>query len=138
MNCPGCGYDPELVVVKRYEFTIPLKWYSQNELRSNTRNNRKYKSVRDKYIVKVGTHGCGVLPADTYRRVYLTRLFANRCRPYDYGNLVGGGKPILDALVWNGLLIDDSPSYVDEYYFQEKNPTGTHAVRVVIEDVRKA
>lgn len=49
------------------------------------------------------------------------------CRPYllDTDNLIGGIKPLRDALVDMELIIDDSPKYADFSYFQkvdEKNP----------------
>jgi len=37
----------------------------------------------------------------------------------DYGNHVGGCKPLLDALVIEGLLWDDAPRWLADFYHQE-------------------
>lgn len=50
----------------------------------------------------------------------------------DYGNLVGGCKPVLDALVRVGLLVDDSPKWVTEAYQQETHPQGVGATDIFI------
>ncbi len=49
------------------------------------------------------------------RRVHVVRYGA---RTLDYGNLVGGFKPILDALRMQGMLVDDCPRWVEERYEQ--------------------
>lgn len=60
-------------------------------------------------------------PAKERRRVTITRHSPGQC---DYGNLVGGCKGLLDVLVEVGLLVDDSPEWVEEVYFQAKAPKG--------------
>lgn len=47
--------------------------------------------------------------------VEVTRMGA---RELDYGNLVGGCKPVIDAIVREGLLYDDSPTWLIEDYRQ--------------------
>ena len=39
-------------------------------------------------------------------------------RKYDYDNLVGGAKILVDALVREGFIYDDSPLYVKTRYSQ--------------------
>jgi hypothetical protein len=51
-------------------------------------------------------------------------------RMLDYGNLVGGCKPVLDALVREGVIRDDSPRWVAEQYNQDKAPRGVEATRL--------
>ena len=41
-------------------------------------------------------------------------------RSLDYDNFIGGCKPLLDALVREGLLFDDSPQWLEAEYRQEK------------------
>lgn len=62
------------------------------------------------------------------RRLVITRHSAGEL---DYGNLVGGCKPLVDALVREGLLYDDSPKWLDESYLQAKTTKGRG--RVVVE-----
>ncbi len=40
----------------------------------------------------------------------------------DYGNLVGGCKPLLDCFVDSELLVDDSPKWCKESYGQTVDP----------------
>lgn len=44
-----------------------------------------------------------------------------RCgvRQLDKGNLIGGCKSLLDALVKGGLFVDDSPRWIDDHYDQK-------------------
>lgn len=51
-------------------------------------------------------------------------------RDMDYGNLVGGCKPVLDALVKVGVLYDDAPKWVREHYDQERVPRGRERTRL--------
>jgi hypothetical protein len=48
----------------------------------------------------------------------------------DYGNLVGGGKACLDAIVLEGLLHDDSPRWVKEVYHQERWCRGAESTHI--------
>lgn len=49
------------------------------------------------------------------RRMHLTRIGA---RLLDEDNLSGGAKPIVDALVREGYLVDDSPEHAELVYSQ--------------------
>ena len=63
--------------------------------------------------------------ASTPRQVVITRIGP---RVLDHDNLVGGCKPILDALVRGRWLVDDSPDWVTVEYRQERakgRPTAT-------------
>lgn len=84
--------------------------------------------IRDLYfMVKSG----GVTEADGRRVVRITRDFAGRCRKMDYGNLVGGLKPVVDAMQREiggksrpikgaGIIIDDSPDRFIGIYEQRR------------------
>jgi len=54
----------------------------------------------------------------------VVRIIRYSKRTLDYGNLVGGAKPVLDALVREGVIHDDSPRWVHELYLQERARTG--------------
>ena len=47
-----------------------------------------------------------------------TRIYAGRQRPLDYGNLVGGAKPLPDALIVAGIIVDDDPKHFKAQYEQ--------------------
>ena len=88
------------------------------------------------------------------RRLVLTRVMGKGQREYDFGNLVGGCKAIVDAMLPSkpprevlekgkrvlkagvpgaGLIYDDSPAWVDVTYRQER---GAQAGCIIeIEDV---
>ena len=59
------------------------------------------------------------------RCVKITRYSS---RKLDYGNLVGGCKPLLDALKHAKLIVDDSPDWIADSYKQEKGKPKTIAV----------
>jgi hypothetical protein len=48
----------------------------------------------------------------------VTRVYSGRERERDYVNLVGGCKAVVDALVLEGLLVDDAPKFVTDEYKQ--------------------
>jgi hypothetical protein len=50
----------------------------------------------------------------------LTREYAHPAREFDYANLVGGCKPLIDILTEEGLIVDDSPSHFACAYDQRK------------------
>lgn len=79
-------------------------------------------------------HGKHIPKATAKRRVLITRQWGKGKRAYDYGNMVGGCKPLLDAMTRTNLIVDDRPSMLAEYYFQEKAPSGIPSLSIVIED----
>lgn len=54
----------------------------------------------------------------------------------DYDNLVGGCKSLLiDNLVAHGLLVDDSPTWLECEYLQDRPPKGeAEHTRVILRD----
>lgn len=49
------------------------------------------------------------------RRAYIT-FHVRRHKRLDKGNLIGGHKPLLDALQWSGWCVTDHPKWVNEMY----------------------
>ena len=106
--------DPPLIV------TLPFASPSQNQ--TNRWHWSKKKKMRETValIARMAMRRRGI-PAD-YRaerrmRVEVVRYSAGTL---DFGNLVGGFKHCLDALVDAGAIRDDSPTWVDEHYSQSK------------------
>lgn len=96
---------------------------------------RRYRAERDTWVLLIrnAMQMAKVPPARMRRMVRITRLFAGREREWDYGNLVGGAKPAIDAMVIAGLLVDDSPKWSDQAYHQERGAES--GVRLVVTDI---
>lgn len=71
-------------------------------------------------------------PDPVRKRVTITR---HNSRTLDHGNFVGGMKEILDAVVQEGYLFDDSIKWCDDEYLQKKAPKGKGYTEIRIEDV---
>jgi hypothetical protein len=65
----------------------------------------------------------------------ITRFYAGRCRQYDLENLVGGCKPLIDAMKEFRIIHDDNPDVWVGYYRQEKSKTNTNYATIVLECV---
>jgi len=135
--CKACGYDELLVVQSTCILFLDQSAQSLNAVGVNSKNNRGYRGARNRWKRLLCKYATLVQPAKKYRRIFFTRLWGKGKRAYDYGNLVGGFKPLLDEIVRAGYLIDDSPRYCSEYYSQYKSTTGKDYVEVVIEDVKR-
>jgi len=133
MLCKACNYDPDELYTQVCTFIIKESWPSQNELSSNLkgRSGFKYRRWRDKF--EKATRPAEE-PAQGQRRVWFTRHYGARKRDFDYANLVGGGKPLIDTLVRCGYFVDDSPKLMIAYYKQEKSKTKEDYITVVIEE----
>jgi hypothetical protein len=77
--------------------------------------------LRDQYVRIFRLHATAVTRArqHQYKHVYVTRYGP---RELDFDNLVGGCKPLVDALFRAGLIWDDSPRYVHIEYEQQRTP----------------
>lgn len=135
MECVICKYDPDVPVTGTWLVRLPgVALPSTNSLGSNTRRYNKYRSFRTKFSRLLDKYATEVPPAEAKRRVLIVRQYGKRKRAYDYGNLVGGCKPLLDCLKEHSLILDDSPKQLADYYLQERSPDGTDNVTIVIED----
>lgn len=147
MACAMCGYDPGLAVTGHWGFHVPLEPPSQNEVSGNKGRGRgsryKYMRARDAFAqwfqvrkAELGIPGHG----GRKRRVTLTRRYRQHRghgRPRDRGNLIGGCKPALDALIIAGLIEDDRPECCEDHYLQRRSgPTEEPGLLVLIEDVK--
>ena len=133
MICKGCDYDDELVVTETYTLLLSRAAQSLNTVGVNSRNNRAYRGSRrrwERLLVKY-SH---LKKATGPRRIYFCRYWGKGKRAYDFGNLVGGFKPLLDMICKLGLLINDAPNNCSEYYRQQRDLDGNDYVIVVIEE----
>lgn len=72
----------------------------------------------------------GATPATGKRSLIITRHWGKGCRAYDYVNLVGGCKPLVDAIKRAGFLRDDTPKWVDDCYLQRASEDGIARVEI--------
>jgi Holliday junction resolvase RusA-like endonuclease len=71
--------------------------------------------------------------AGSRRRVTITRRFAGRCQELDRDNLVGGAKPLVDALALAGLVLDDDKAHIELHVLQERHER--NETLVVVEEL---
>ena len=80
-----------------------------------------------------------IWPARGRRRITLERIYSGRQQERDRDNLVGGMKAVVDALVLQGLLVDDTPAHAELHYGQasvgREPPAAMRGLRVTIEDL---
>jgi len=76
----------------------------------------------------------GKIPrATTRRRLTITRFVREEKYKLDRGNLVGGGKPFLDAAVRVGLIRNDREEDVDDIYRQATS--ADEHVEILVQDL---
>lgn len=87
-------------------------------LRMNQREKKKLSDRYVQWIMLLRTNG-RLSRATTWRRVLITRSYTSQRYKLDQDNLAGGAKLLVDALVRQGLIIDDRPKYADLHYQQK-------------------
>ncbi len=106
-----------------WTFVISRRAPSLNEHVQNAGPSRwKYKKEREIWCLefrKVRIE-LAIPKATAKRRLVVHRAYCGREKERDYVNLVGGMKVIVDALVLEGLLVDDAPKHLDDEYLQER------------------
>ena len=85
-----------------------LKWHWSKRLRTR----KEYQFMIRGQINKIK---CRKATKDDMCKLVITSSVK---RKYDYDNLVGGCKMLLDALKREGFIYDDSPDYVNVEYHQ--------------------
>lgn len=142
-KCLGLG-SPD------FTFAVYRAAESQNKLTANRGKARfKYKSEREWWRKALQARvDEGVVTVATGKRVVrLTRLYTGRQQERDRGNLIGGMKPILDALGpdrtvrgkttrGTGVIVDDSPKFVADIYEQERSHVS--ALRIEIWETQQS
>lgn len=137
MLCFYCNWDSDAKVIWSADLVLPLAWPSQNELGANTRSGAgfKYRKIRAKFEGCLRKFMKQVPKATGFRRAHLVRAWGPRCRAFDYGNLVGGGKPLIDAMVSLHYLLDDRPSLFQASYHQQSSGTDTNLIFIRLEEI---
>ena len=121
-----------------WSFTLEIEPPSQNDVGGNkgTRVQRgKYRRMRDDYtlLLKARKNSLGIPDATRRRRVFIVREYPKGKRRYDRGNLVGGCKPLLDAMTEAGLLVDDKEKWLEDHY--EQRPAYKGGAFIIIEEL---
>jgi hypothetical protein len=134
--CGYCGADPEAPVARRWAFFLDRQPPSLNARVFNAGAKRwAYARERDGWVEEVWIARVShrIAQAKGKRRVIVVRHYAGREKERDYVNLVGGCKALIDALVLERLLVDDTPAYLEDHYKQLR--TQRSGVEIVIEDL---
>ena len=94
-----------------------------------------YKAYRDKLKTSlICSLGIGQEQERTAWKI--VRHWGANKRQFDDANLVGGFKPLFDALVKINHIQDDNPDYFKAYYFQRKSNTGEGYIELIQLDTR--
>lgn len=136
--CVKCGHDPEVRVLSRWVLEIgALEVKSLNAHSVNAGHARHaYRRARDQWqwAVVAARHARRVPQATSKRRVTIRRIIGYRQREFDHDNLVGGCKPLVDALVRDGMLIGDRRHQAEIGYEQVKVDGGSGVV-IMLEEL---
>jgi hypothetical protein len=106
-----------------WAFFIARRPPSLNErIQNNRAGNWKYKREREAWCaaVRAARDDHAIPKATGPRWLIVRRQYKGREQERDYINLVGGCKALVDALVLEGLLVDDKPSLLVDCYEQER------------------
>lgn len=104
-----------------HAFEVARSLPSQNKLKGNTRESSyAYSSERAWWHKQLSMAKMAkwVTPASGFRVVRITRVLGKGSKFFDMGNLVGGCKAMLDAMVNTGVLVDYSPTHCSIFYRQ--------------------
>lgn len=131
--CEKCGYDPNATVLASFSFVVERDPPSLNARVSNTIiSGHKYRRERDVWCLELRRARLyfkipyAIQIRSTWpmiagkRRVTITREYGNKQRERDKDNLAGGMKPLVDAMVSESLLADDSPAHAEIHYQQKR------------------
>ncbi len=134
--CSRCGFDPEAVVAATWSFLVDRDPPSLNTRLFNAGAARwRYSKERDAWVWEFRNQRllAKIPKATGLRRVTFTRVYGGRQQERDVDNLTGGGKVVVDALVLEQLIQDDSPRSAEIHWKQERGgPVGLH---VLLEEI---
>ena len=134
-DCSLCGARLK-VGGKSWTFTIPVEAPSQNVVAANHGPGRfRYAKIRNELVawINAAKRSSRISAAKGRRRVIVLRQYGSRGKVRDRGNLIGGCKPLIDALTIAGLIVDDSPEWIEDHYAQER--AAVAATVITIEDL---
>lgn len=136
--CAKCGHDPEAAVSARWTLALDKRLTSANLHTVNVGASRwRYAKERDawQWLVKAERVNQRVVPATSAskRRVTIERVYAGRCQEMDRDNLVGGCKPLVDALVRERVVYDDKAAWLELHVTQRRG--GSNETIVTVEKI---
>lgn len=118
---PSRDRIPQQIVepVLPFVIRVPIRVESQNK--SQYAHWRVYSTYRNKWYSGIVPF---IAPLRGLRLPWshwsIERVYTGRSREMDYGNLVGGTKPIFDSLTRNAVILDDKPSCFKCDYSQRR------------------
>lgn len=133
--CPACSFDPDAVVSASWSFMIDREIATGNARVFNVGGSRwRYAKERDawRWEFRAVRLLRKIHAAAIRRRVMLTRHFDGRQRAFDRDNLATGAKPVVDAMVREGLLRGDDEASAEIRYTQVR---GGHGLSVLLEEL---
>ncbi|HEU4727656.1 MAG TPA: hypothetical protein VFT22_07200 [Kofleriaceae bacterium] len=141
MKCVKCGHDPEAVVTASWTLELDKRVTSANLHVVNAGGSRwRYAKERDAWawLVRVARLAAapGLAPADRRRRITVERVYAGRCQEIDVDNLVAGVKPLVDAMVREGMARDDSRAWLELHVMQRR--AERNVTLVTVEEIADA
>lgn len=130
-----CAFDQAAPVRTRWEWEIEADSDSLNAHRQNDARGWAYRKQRDQWtvIMKNAARRADITRPEEKRRVTITRLYSGRQQERDHDNLVGGMKPLVDALERAGIVVSDAKRWAEIHYLQERSER--RAIRVVVEEL---
>jgi Holliday junction resolvase RusA-like endonuclease len=134
--CVKCGHDPEAFVGRTWMFHVDRDPPSLNQRIFNVGGTHwQYKQERDAWQWEFRAVRLlqKIAAATTKRRVTLTRCYDGRQKERDVDNLAGGMKCCVDALVREGLLVNDNPQLAELHYAQHRG--GPRGLMIYIEEL---
>lgn len=136
-TCRLCGGRPDAEVAASWTFLVERDAPTQNVMGNNRGGGRwRYKQEREAWrrLLWFPVNVWRIPDAVHKRRVTITRCYAGRQKIRDHGNLVGGLKPAVDAMVICKLLKDDSSEWAEIYYHQRRVSTAERGTLITIEE----
>jgi hypothetical protein len=137
-TCSLCGGRPYAKVAASWTFRIDRDAPSQNVM-GNNRGGGRWAYAKERKAWEAALAGpfkalrIGV--AKEKRRVTITRCYSGQQKVRDMGNLVGGLKPAVDAMVLVGMLMVDSPDWCEIYYHQRRVEKAERGTIITIEEL---
>ena len=110
---------------------IPMVLQSLNTF-ANKKNRWAYANWKKKVRV-IGLYLPEVTRIRSKSSVVIARHYGKGRRKYDHDNMVGGCKPIIDLLVRQGYLYNDTPEYVEVEYIQVKSDDGEDQIEIQVD-----
>lgn len=93
-------------------------------------------AIKRKWKMAVAKELVGLAPLKPFHKVKATFTRCSAVEPDD-DNLRIGFKPLRDALVKFGFVIDDKRENMDAHYFWEKVPNNKGCVRIEVEGIEQ-